>query len=133
MPIRKHTRKQNFNRPPPWPNPPKQYVATLDVYAKLLGIKTHIEAIVAQIEEANIRFLQKYKVATEPREKTALDVLRLKRAADRRALLNGKRAVSYARCIHGNWNKTLTENLYKATVNISRTLEVDKAFVKKFA
>lgn len=133
MTMRKHNKKRNLNRQIPWPNPPKQYVAMLDTISKLLGIKVGVEAIVSQIENANKRFLQKFKVASEPREKTALDVLRLKRAADRRAFLNGKRTISYARCIGGNWGKTLAVNEYMATVNVSRVLEVDKAFVRRFA
>lgn len=149
MPMRKHNKKQNFNRPMLWPNPPKQYVTTLDAYAKLLGLKTDVEQMVATIEAGKQRWLKRRELSVDisvpappaacrytmrrRTEMTAADMLRMRKAADRQAELILKRAHSYARCIGGNWGKTLTENLYKATVNISRTLEVDKAFVKKFA
>lgn len=133
MPMRKHIKTRNYNRPIPWPNPPKQFVATLDAYSKLLGIKVGVESIIADIETANKRYLRKFEVAAEPMVKTAADKERLLQADARRLRQGITRTVSYARCIRGNWNKTLTENVYRASVNISRTLEVDKAFVQKFA
>lgn len=136
MTMRKHKVKRNFNRPMPWPNTPKQYIATLDMYAKLIGIRTGMEAILDQIAEANKLFTRHMERAGNKetpiaeRQLTELDKMRLARASARRLKQNTTRCTSYAKCIAGNWGKALIQSDYMSTVRVANKLEVDKAFVR---
>src|SRR6266853_3935445 len=101
MPMRKHNKKRNFNRQVPWPHPAKQYIATLDAYAKLLGLKTDVEQMVAMIEMGRQRWLKRRELSLDiavpappaacrytmrrRTEMTAADMLRVRKAADRQA------------------------------------------------
>jgi hypothetical protein len=106
----------------------KQSRITHEGFGKLLGIGgTDIDQMIKHRTQAEARWLQ--KIAKPEEEQTREDQIRLEGAEARRQRQNVKRARNYARCIGGNWGKTLTEHEHMATARVANKLSVDKAFV----
>lgn len=146
MTMRKHKNVRNFDRPIPkgkWLHlegapinmptsaTPKQYLVLHEAFGKLLGVKSIVEAMIARSQKAMKRGLDRYEDTLK--EKTTQDHERIARAAADRAVKRAKRTKAYAKCIAGNWNKTLTELPHYQGVRVAKNHVVDKLFVKMHA